>query len=44
VAESAGRPAGPSASTYRLQLRDDFGFAQAAGQAAYLAALGVSHV
>jgi malto-oligosyltrehalose synthase len=31
-------------STYRLQLRDSFGFAKAAAQAGYLAALGVTHV
>jgi len=31
-------------STYRLQLRDSFGFGQAAGQAGYLSALGVTHV
>jgi (1->4)-alpha-D-glucan 1-alpha-D-glucosylmutase len=31
-------------STYRLQLRDSFGFARAAEQADYLAALGVTHV
>jgi len=31
-------------STYRLQLRDSFGFGQAAKQAGYLAALGVTHV
>ncbi len=31
-------------STYRLQLRDSFGFGQAADQAGYLAALGVTHV
>ncbi len=31
-------------STYRLQLREGFGFAQAAEQAGYLAALGVTHV
>src|SRR5690348_10164927 len=31
-------------STYRLQLRPDFGFDQAAEAAAYLAELGVSHV
>ena len=31
-------------STYRLQLRAGFGFAQAAGIADYLAALGVTHV
>ena len=30
-------------STYRLQLRRDFGFAAAAGLADYLAALGVTH-
>ncbi len=44
-----GRPAGPSrlrepVSTYRLQLQPGFGFADAAASAAYLAALGVSHV
>jgi (1->4)-alpha-D-glucan 1-alpha-D-glucosylmutase len=55
VAESvtgfaAGRADGPGneqsapASTYRLQLRDSFGFGQAAEQAGYLAALGVTHV
>jgi (1->4)-alpha-D-glucan 1-alpha-D-glucosylmutase len=31
-------------STYRLQLRDSFGFGQAAEQAGYLATLGVTHV
>jgi malto-oligosyltrehalose synthase len=31
-------------STYRLQLRDSFGFGQAAEQAGYLSALGVTHV
>jgi malto-oligosyltrehalose synthase len=31
-------------STYRLQLRAEFGFAQAASQAGYLAGLGVTHV
>ena len=31
-------------ATYRLQLRSEFGFADAAAQAGYLAALGVSHV
>jgi (1->4)-alpha-D-glucan 1-alpha-D-glucosylmutase len=36
---SFGRPA----STYRLQLRDAFGFERAAEQADYLAALGVTH-
>ncbi|HLK01695.1 MAG TPA: alpha-amylase family glycosyl hydrolase, partial [Streptosporangiaceae bacterium] len=34
----------PPTSTYRLQLTAEFGFAQAADQAGYLAALGVSHV
>jgi (1->4)-alpha-D-glucan 1-alpha-D-glucosylmutase len=37
-----GHPAAV-ASTYRLQLRPDFGFEAAADQAAYLAALGVTH-
>ncbi len=48
---AAGHPAaGPGneqsapVSTYRLQLRESFGFAQAAAQAGYLAALGVTHV
>ena len=36
--------AGTPASTYRLQLRDSFGFERAAEQAGYLAALGVTHV
>ena len=44
----AGSGAGASrsapVSTYRLQLRDSFGFAAAAEQADYLAALGVTHV
>ncbi len=31
-------------STYRLQLRESFGFGRAAEQAGYLAALGVTHV
>jgi (1->4)-alpha-D-glucan 1-alpha-D-glucosylmutase len=31
-------------STYRLQLRAEFGFAEAAGVAGYLSALGVTHV
>jgi len=44
VAEPPRGPAGAPASTYRLQLRDSFGFARAAGQAGYLAALGVTHV
>jgi malto-oligosyltrehalose synthase len=43
VADFAGA-AGPPVSTYRLQLRESFGFEQAAGQAGYLAALGVTHV
>ncbi len=34
----------PPAATYRLQLREGFGFAEAAELAGYLAALGVSHV
>ncbi len=33
----------PPASTYRLQLRPEFGFAHAAAVADYLAALGVTH-
>jgi (1->4)-alpha-D-glucan 1-alpha-D-glucosylmutase len=33
----------PPASTYRLQLRPDFGFHAAADQAGYLAGLGVTH-
>ena len=46
MAEQAGarRSARGPVSTYRLQLRDSFGFAQAAEQADYLAALGVTHV
>jgi len=45
VAEDVGgpRPARVPDSTYRLQLRDSFGFEQAAEQAEYLAALGVTH-
>jgi malto-oligosyltrehalose synthase len=43
VADFAGA-AGTPVSTYRLQLRESFGFEQAAGQAGYLAALGVTHV
>jgi (1->4)-alpha-D-glucan 1-alpha-D-glucosylmutase len=31
-------------ATYRVQLRREFGFAEASAQAGYLAALGVSHV
>ena len=51
MAEPAGRHAGRPltgrehpVSTYRVQLRDSFGFGQAAEQAGYLAALGVTHV
>jgi (1->4)-alpha-D-glucan 1-alpha-D-glucosylmutase len=40
LASRSGLPTG----TYRLQLRREFGFAAAAGQAPYLAALGVSHI
>jgi len=45
VAEHVGGPrsARVPVSTYRLQLRDGFGFEQAAEQADYLAALGVTH-
>jgi (1->4)-alpha-D-glucan 1-alpha-D-glucosylmutase len=45
VAEQRGGPRSSRVpvSTYRLQLRDSFGFAQAAAQADYLAALGVTH-
>jgi (1->4)-alpha-D-glucan 1-alpha-D-glucosylmutase len=46
VAEPAGGPGASRlpVSTYRLQLRDSFGFEQAAAQAGYLASLGVTHV
>jgi (1->4)-alpha-D-glucan 1-alpha-D-glucosylmutase len=45
VAEPAGAAvAGIPVSTYRLQLTRGFGFAAAAEQADYLAALGVTHV
>jgi (1->4)-alpha-D-glucan 1-alpha-D-glucosylmutase len=52
AAWDAGDPAAPSPSwsgwaplsTYRLQLRRGFGFAEAAAQADYLADLGVTHV
>jgi (1->4)-alpha-D-glucan 1-alpha-D-glucosylmutase len=46
VAEPAGGPGASRVpvSTYRLQLRDSFGFEQAAEQAGYLASLGVTHV
>ncbi|GGS60975.1 malto-oligosyltrehalose synthase [Planobispora rosea] len=40
LAAAAGRPA----STYRLQLTPDFGFAEAAALAPYLRDLGVGHV
>ena len=45
MAEHGGGPRSSRVpvSTYRLQLRDSFGFAQAAAQADYLAALGVTH-
>jgi malto-oligosyltrehalose synthase len=39
---AAGNPA--PVSTYRLQLHREFGFAEAAAVAGYLAALGVTHV
>ncbi len=42
--ESAIRSRGTPVSTYRLQLRESFGFRQAAELADYLAALGVTHV
>src|SRR5947209_17369005 len=35
---------GPPTATYRLQLRREFGFRDAAGVVPYLARLGVSHV
>ena len=46
MAEPPGGPAGRGrpVSTYRLQLRDSFGFGRAAEQAGYLSALGVTHV
>jgi (1->4)-alpha-D-glucan 1-alpha-D-glucosylmutase len=43
VAE-ASAPRSAPISTYRLQLRDSFGFGAAAAQADYLAELGVTHV
>ena len=43
-ADGPGNGQRPPVSTYRLQLRDSFGFGQAAEQAGYLAALGVTHV
>jgi malto-oligosyltrehalose synthase len=49
VAEPSGAVAlhrsgsGTPVSTYRLQLRESFGFEQAAAQAGYLASLGVTH-
>jgi (1->4)-alpha-D-glucan 1-alpha-D-glucosylmutase len=42
-AAGTGAPGAP-VSTYRLQLRAGFGFAEAAGLAGYLADLGVTHV
>jgi (1->4)-alpha-D-glucan 1-alpha-D-glucosylmutase len=47
VAELAARDSGPAwapQSTYRLQLRSGFGFAEAGELADYLADLGVTHV
>ena len=44
MAEPAAAVGRAPVSTYRLQLRDSFGFGQAAEQAGYLAALGVTHV
>ena len=47
MAEPAALPPaapGTPVSTYRLQLRESFGFEQAAAQAGYLASLGVTHV
>ena len=41
---AAGTVPGTPDSTYRLQLTREFGFAEAAGVADYLADLGVSHV
>ncbi len=41
---AAGTAPGTPDSTYRLQLTREFGFAEAAGVADYLADLGVSHV
>jgi (1->4)-alpha-D-glucan 1-alpha-D-glucosylmutase len=43
-ADSPGDAQTAPVSTYRLQLRDSFGFGQAAEQAGYLADLGVTHV
>jgi len=40
---AAGKAPGALGSTYRLQLTPEFGFEQAAGQAEYLADLGVTH-
>ncbi|HSP64601.1 MAG TPA: alpha-amylase family glycosyl hydrolase, partial [Candidatus Deferrimicrobium sp.] len=40
--EDTGRP--QRRATYRVQLRAEFGFAAAAAQADYLAALGISHI
>jgi (1->4)-alpha-D-glucan 1-alpha-D-glucosylmutase len=44
VNERAAGSLGVPVSTYRLQLRESFGFQKAAEQADYLAALGVTHV
>ena len=44
MAEKAAGSPGAPVSTYRLQLRESFGFRQAAELADYLAALGVTHV
>ena len=41
---AAGTVPGAPDSTYRLQLTREFGFAEAANVADYLADLGVSHV
>ncbi len=44
MAELTTGPGRRPVSTYRLQLRDSFGFGLAAEQAGYLSALGVTHV
>lgn len=44
AAPAAGPRWSPPRATYRLQLTPDFGFADVAALAEYLAALGVSHV
>jgi (1->4)-alpha-D-glucan 1-alpha-D-glucosylmutase len=44
VADAAGEPRRPTpGATYRLQLHAEFGFAEAADLAGYLASLGVTH-